>query len=471
LVAAAADGGMRDALSLLEQVIAYTSGAVDGAIAAECLGLVDRRAVLTLLHAVAQGERADALTQLDTLYSSGSDLRRFADTLVAEVRGLLICAEVDDPGSLLDLDPEVIEQAVDRGRALGPTHLRRWLRLALDGAAEIARSGHPRTVLELMILRLADAAGMVPLAELLERLEAGGSVATPPAPGRRAAPLPRPVAPEEKPLRRPQAVAAPKPDAAPKTAPKAAAPPRREAVPSAPFLHALAASSQPLAATLATASLREHQGCLSGRLDAARAAIVRQDRSRHDIAAALAATGLKSLQIGDLLIEARAAEQILQPPEPVVDPAPPIEKPIEKPITSATAPEFSSLPDLDEADRARLAGWAAIYPTLPAPLRGRLVPFVPIAQEGTMLLLASETAGLADAEEAEVASAKVEAEGVTGLRIVRPEPTQLALLRAMLRQQRADRDPVFRERLALRQHETTQAVMTLFNATVDEVGL
>ena len=51
VVAVAAEGGMRDALSLLEQVIAYTGDHVDGSAAAACLGLVDRQAVMALLGA------------------------------------------------------------------------------------------------------------------------------------------------------------------------------------------------------------------------------------------------------------------------------------------------------------------------------------------------------------------------------------------------------------------------------------
>jgi DNA polymerase-3 subunit gamma/tau len=496
IIAAAAEGGMRDALSLLEQVIAYTSDVVTGALAAECLGLVDRRAVLALLSALSHQDAAASLAQLDDLYSAGSDLRRFADALVNEVRALVVCAEVSEPGKLLDLDPVALAEMQQMITSMDPLHLRRWLRIALDAASEISRSGHPRTLLELAILRMADAANAQSLNQLLNHLQ-GGSSSTP-SPSRSGAPINRPRAPA--PALKPVAPR-PSPSPSPRPKPSGQAPekalglrsveslePRPQAhvqpMPSAPFLHAVAASSQPLATTLALAGLRLNDGVLTGRLDDARMSILRQDRSKKDIAAALSQSGILTLIIADLRIDAdRQSPEPSSPPqaqdaEPL-EPAPVevVAQPKPAPVQSApkqlnvSSDEAQDLPQLDSEALRLMTLWMTLYPALPDTFKGRLVPFGPLRQEDNKLVLGCESEGLIEALSGDLRELVLQGTEITNLSVQQPNAEQLPMLRAMLRQMRADRDPAFREKLALRGHETTQAVMSLFNATVDDLGL
>jgi DNA polymerase-3 subunit gamma/tau len=504
VVAAAAEGGMRDALSLLEQVIAYTGGAVEGAQAAECLGLVDRRAVLDLLRALREEDRAGALGQLDALYAAGSDLRRFADALVMEVRSLVLCTEIKQPDALLDLDAEALAQLRAVAEQADPGHMRRWLRIALDAAAEINRTGHPRTVLELAILRMADAAGAMALSELLGHLQGGSApprpagnrkFGGPPQQARPQAPAPqqaRPQAPAPQ-QARPQAPApqqarpqAPAPQQARPQAPasqgsaqalglRGPAAPAGQAnfeqgpPPGTQFLHAVAHFSQPLAATLALAGLRVNQHQLVGRLDTARLAIVRQDRSRQDVARALQQTGFKALVLGDLKIEAASQSSIpSEVPERATAPAPQAPS---KTVKKEPEAKAVALPELNEKAHALLALWASIYTDLPNALKGRLVPFAPVAREDDVLVVASETEGLIEAMSEALAALELNHDGIRRVRAESVASDGLPMFRSMLRYLRAQRDPIYREKIELRQHETTQAIVDLFGATVDEVGL
>jgi len=518
VVAVAAEGGMRDALSLLEQVIAYTGDHVDGSAAAACLGLVDRRAVMALLGACAEQDRAGALRQLDALYSAGADLRRFADALVAEVRGLVICGEVAQSDGLIDSDAEHLAELNRLAGLLDPVHGRRWLRVALDAAAEISRTGHPRTVLELAILRMADGAGAQALGQLLHQLQGGaaprsGSSGAPraqrpksahdsrqalglrPAPPRRPEPAPRPAPQVPPPAPERQQRSAP-----PMAPPPVSEPPKPEVVPTAPFLHAVARSSQPLAATLALAGLRIDGQRLVGRLDDARLAICRQERSRSDVAAALAEHGFVELVIGNLNIKASSgsAQPALSAPPPGVAPAPaptqevsqpaaapepvnPPAAPAEPPVSAAPEPRTSAppsppqrdekLPALDDEAKRLLTLWTSIFPSLPDELKGRLVPFAPVEIEQGTLVLGSESEGLIDTVSELLKPVQLNHESVRSLRSQLVGSEAAPRHRAMMRQLRADRDPVFREQLALREHQTTQAVVDLFDAVVDEVGL
>ncbi len=131
----------------------------------------------------------------------------------------------------------------------------------------------------------------------------------------------------------------------------------------------------------------------------------------------------------------------------------------------------TKLPALNDEAKALLALWTSNFPSLPDHLKGRLVPFAPIAIEGDTLVLGSESEGLVEAVLEPLAELTIDHAQIRSLRSRLVEASQALNLRSMLRQLRADRDPVFREQLALREHETTQAVVNLFGAVVDEVGL
>ena len=181
-------------------------------------------------------------------------------------------------------------------------------------------------------------------------------------------------------------------------------------------------------------------------------------------------SGLQTLTVGDLTIEAGQA-------------APPPDEATQAPVAApdqpakASAPEEPSpqapqkLPELDAEALGLLGLWRAIYADLPNALKGRLVPFAPTAREGEILVVASETEGLIEPMSEALKSLDVDHDGVRAVRAECIAPEGLPKLRSMLRHLRAERDPIYREQLALREHETTQAIVDLFGATVDEVGL
>jgi len=264
------------------------------------------------------------------------------------------------------------------------------------------------------------------------------------------------------------------------------------------------------------AGIRVHGQKLVGRLDDARSAIIRQERSKHDIAVALAQHGFIELKIGNLTINAASVapqpelSTSLQTDTPQETNSPPpvgnavhdtpemmpkksqdlapaqaalpkqnvpsqeparISSPPPKPQKSDPINGKTELPKLGDEAKGLLALWTGIFPSLPDQLKGRLVPFAPIAIEENTLVLGSESEGLVEAVHEPLAGLIIDHEQIRSLRGRLVESSQVLNLRSMLRQLRADRDPVFREQLALREHETTQAVVNLFGAIVDEVGL
>ena len=176
LIARAADGSVRDGLSLLDQAIALTDTRVTEKAVRDMLGVADRGALLDLLESVLSGAVADALEQMDRLYQDGAD-------------PLLVLQDLLDLGHFLTrlkLAPEAgVGDPVaegDRQRAVPlaekatlPVLARVW-QMLLKGLEEVQAAPSPIQAAEMVLVRLAYVADLPVPAELVR------SLATSPAP-------------------------------------------------------------------------------------------------------------------------------------------------------------------------------------------------------------------------------------------------------------------------------------------------
>jgi DNA polymerase-3 subunit gamma/tau len=195
LIARAADGSVRDGLSLLDQTI--SAHCSNGAVAREedvraMLGTADSAAVFDIFEALMAGRTADALEGLSTLYDSGADpLSILQDLLELShwiTRVKLVPKAADDPS--------VSELERVRGRKmaeqLGVAVLSRAWQMLLKGVGEVQRAPSVMPAAEMVLIRLAHAADMPPPGDLVKKLQGQGegasssagapSPSTPPAP-------------------------------------------------------------------------------------------------------------------------------------------------------------------------------------------------------------------------------------------------------------------------------------------------
>jgi DNA polymerase-3 subunit gamma/tau len=175
LIARAADGSVRDGLSLLDQAIALSGGRVEEAAVRDMLGVADRGLVFDLLESVLRGDAAEALTQLDRLYQEGAD-------------PLLILQDLLDLGHFLTrlkLAPEagsgdpLAEGDRERARPLAekltmPTLARLW-QMLLKGLGEVQAAPSPIQAAEMVVVRLAYVADLPTPAELVRALDGSGA--------------------------------------------------------------------------------------------------------------------------------------------------------------------------------------------------------------------------------------------------------------------------------------------------------
>ena len=254
LIAHHAGGGMRNALTSLEQTIAFGEGKVTLAVAERMLGGVDSGDLANIVQALGKRDAAACFNWVAEFVESGSDLAQFARELAQHVRNLYVMS-LAGTDVALDVSASERRQLADELPLFGTDRLARMLQVLGDVMAELKTSTNPRLSFEIGCTRMVRPEGDLTLAALAERVEAlersGVAVASPvaaaapvsaPAP---AADAPAATAPSAAPAA-PAPVAAPA--AAPQAAPRPAAAERPAPVPaSAPAMPAAPAAPAPAA--------------------------------------------------------------------------------------------------------------------------------------------------------------------------------------------------------------------------------
>lgn len=173
LIAHEADGSMRDAQSLMEQVLAGASEEVGAAEAAELLGVAGQKLVGDCLTSILEGDAAKVVACLDELQRFGGDPEKFLGDLLDLLRHVTVVASAG-PGSLSDSMATATQELVGRVAELRePLDLQRVFSSLLGTSSDLRRGIDPYLVLEMGLLKVAVLEPVSSAAEILARLEAG----------------------------------------------------------------------------------------------------------------------------------------------------------------------------------------------------------------------------------------------------------------------------------------------------------
>jgi DNA polymerase-3 subunit gamma/tau len=174
-IARRADGGLRDALSLLDQVLSFADRRLTGDDVRRVLGLIDEELYIEIFEILAGRRYGDVFRFVQRILDEGYDLTEFYRGLGDALRALLVC-QFDGPDAAEvrpDLRPEFAAVSARFGRG----DLLRMLAIVaeLDTEGRFRKSGNPRTMLEALLLRFAYLDRTVDLEALL-----GGTTSGPP---------------------------------------------------------------------------------------------------------------------------------------------------------------------------------------------------------------------------------------------------------------------------------------------------
>jgi DNA polymerase III subunit gamma/tau len=177
LIARAAEGSVRDALSILDRAIAFGSGKVEAGSLRGLLGLADRGRVFDLLETVLAGDAGNALAKLSGLINDGAEPAQAITDLADAVHAVTLvkAAGTSDPAS----SEAERASAADLAKRLSMPVLARAWQMLLKGHEEVKSSARPHAAADMVLVRLAYAADLPSPAELARRVRDGAAGADP----------------------------------------------------------------------------------------------------------------------------------------------------------------------------------------------------------------------------------------------------------------------------------------------------
>ena len=183
LIARAAEGSVRDGLSLLDQAIAHGDGTVTADQVRDMLGLADRSRMLDLLETLFKGEIAEALGILRGQYNSGADPVVVIQDLLELTHWLTTLKVTPEAANNVAMAGGEVERGQDMAASLGMPSLARAWQMLLKGLDEVRNAPMALAAAEMILVRLAYASDLPTPGDLAKKIQDGGQTGgQPPAP-------------------------------------------------------------------------------------------------------------------------------------------------------------------------------------------------------------------------------------------------------------------------------------------------
>ena len=170
-IAREADGSLRDAQTLLDQVVSFAGTEIDDEQVADILDLVDRKLLLAIAEACVNGDAAAAIEACARAGASGIDAKRLGENLLALLRDLVVLRIAPDTDRLVEGGDAEIAELRTLSERCEEARLRRMFRALLKEQEDLAWAPQPFAVLEMAVVRLATMPAGDDVAQLLARID------------------------------------------------------------------------------------------------------------------------------------------------------------------------------------------------------------------------------------------------------------------------------------------------------------
>ena len=170
-VAKAADGSLRDALSLLDQCVAFHYGKLltyENVL--EVLGAVDTEVFSRMFGAVAEGRTNDCIHILEEIVIQGRELGQFVTDFIWYIRNILLIQSADDGEGLVDMSQENLRQLKEDGKKADGPVLMRYIRVLSELGNQLRYASQKRVLIEVALIKLTKPSMEPDLESLLERV-------------------------------------------------------------------------------------------------------------------------------------------------------------------------------------------------------------------------------------------------------------------------------------------------------------
>lgn len=171
IIARESGGSMRDALSLLDQVMTSAEGDLTHEQVLDMLGIIDRAVLFDISASVLRGDIAEVLDMFDEIYSHGYNLKELYANLMEHFRNLLVVKMGKKVAKLVDIPEQELGLMADQIRNVSETYLSQILDILFKEESAIHFSSQPKLALEMAFIRIFQTKPALPIDALIKKLD------------------------------------------------------------------------------------------------------------------------------------------------------------------------------------------------------------------------------------------------------------------------------------------------------------
>jgi len=170
-IAEGAEGSLRDAQSVFDQVISFAGTTIRDSDIEALLGFTDRKLLYSLSRAVLERDAKSALNILDESYFAGVDIKQFYQMILRHFMNLVLVKAAGGGEKILDLPEAEAAELRKQAAAASEETLKRLLDILMTEDEEVRRSLNPKINLEYILIKMASLEPLIPVDEILEKVE------------------------------------------------------------------------------------------------------------------------------------------------------------------------------------------------------------------------------------------------------------------------------------------------------------
>ena len=170
LIARAADGSLRDSLTILDQISSFSSDITESDVK-DLLGITDFGLLSHISLAIIEGKREEILKMIGNLVEQGTDIKSFVKELVQFFRDLLVASVIKRPEEVLDVGKDEMDTIKNIVSRTSEDQLTLLLSEILKAEIDVKNASAPRLALEMSLIKASFLSSMRPLKELLKDIE------------------------------------------------------------------------------------------------------------------------------------------------------------------------------------------------------------------------------------------------------------------------------------------------------------
>ena len=170
LIAQSADGSLRDAQSILEQIISSSEGQIEYDDVRFLLGVVKENQIYSIWQSIFEQKPGEIFSGIAKIIDRGYDLYHFSEQLLYHLRNLIVYKSCKDHESLLDISQEEKKILQNQGEGVSPEDLQQYFSLLSQCMDQMKGSSHAQVILEMTLVQLAQMRSVITLSAILQRL-------------------------------------------------------------------------------------------------------------------------------------------------------------------------------------------------------------------------------------------------------------------------------------------------------------